>query len=373
MSSNSGTLPRLVWGGLAALVLFIGVAFSAQKLRERSLDIGRPLHVISQIQDFNLTNHLGQAVTLDDFLGEVWIADIIFTRCPGPCARMSRRMEAIQKALPPTLPVRLVSLTTDPSYDTPDVLQAYGKRYHADPERWWFLTGDEANLGRLAMQGLKLAVQEKEESDREVPEDLFIHSTLIVVVDRQGRLRAAFESLPRAEDDTGDPVNLEDSFGPTRDDIIKVAMLLQRENRLLTLQDLPAVNAGLNGLSALLLLAGFVFIKRGNKVSHQQCMVGALISSTLFLASYLTYHALVGHTSFRDPAWFRPWYLALLVSHVLLAAAIVPLVLVTATRAFRERFEAHKKIARWTWPLWMYVSVTGVMIYFILYWIFPQG
>lgn len=354
------------------MVLFIGVAYAAQIMRERSLDLGRPLEVISQVQEFRLTNQLGKSVALGDLRGQVWIADIIFTRCPGPCVRMSRRMQMIQEALPVHSSVRLISLTTDPEYDTPRVLADYSRRFGADPQRWWFLTGDKPGLVKLAMEGLKLVVQDKAEADREVPEDLFIHSTLMVVVDREGRLRAAFETLPRTDEDTGDTADLEELFGETRDKIIGAAMLLQRENRLLTLQDLPAVNAGLNSLSALLLLAGFILIKRGNKLAHQQCMMGALVSSTLFLACYLTYHAFAGHTTFRDPAWFRPYYLALLFSHVLLAVVIVPLVLMTVFRALRQRFDAHRKIARWTWPLWMYVSVTGVMVYFILYWIFPQ-
>jgi uncharacterized membrane protein YozB (DUF420 family) len=142
--------------------------------------------------------------------------------------------------------------------------------------------------------------------------------------------------------------------------------------------DLPAVNAGLNSLSTLLLLAGFILIKRGNKLAHQKCMIGALVTSTVFLVCYLTYHYKMkqvygeAHTKFVDPAWFRPIYLVILFTHLIGAFAIVPMVLLTTTRAFKERFEAHKKIARWTWPIWMYVSVTGVLIYFLLYQIFPQ-
>ena len=141
---------------------------------------------------------------------------------------------------------------------------------------------------------------------------------------------------------------------------------------------LPAVNASLNALSAVLLTAGFCFIRRGQRIAHRNCMIGALISSTVFLACYLAYHyqmqRLYGsaHTKFLDPAWFRPIYLAILGTHLIGAIAIVPLVLVTVVRAAKQRFEAHKKIARWTWPIWMYVSVTGVVIYFLLYQIFPQ-
>lgn len=141
----------------------------------------------------------------------------------------------------------------------------------------------------------------------------------------------------------------------------------------MTVQDLPAINASLNGLSALFLTLGFIFIKRGNKIAHRNCMIAAFSTSVVFLACYLTYHALATTlTRFVEPAWFRPYYLTILISHTILAAAIVPLILMTLWRAKKENFEAHKKIARWTWPLWMYVSVTGVVIYLLLYQIFPQ-
>jgi uncharacterized membrane protein YozB (DUF420 family) len=101
-------------------------------------------------------------------------------------------------------------------------------------------------------------------------------------------------------------------------------------------------------------------------------MVAAFVTSILFLTCYLIYHYHAGRTEFRNPPWFRPIYLAILISHTILAVAIVPMVLVTLQRAIKERFELHKKIARWTWPVWMYVSITGVVIYLLLYHIFPQ-
>lgn len=137
--------------------------------------------------------------------------------------------------------------------------------------------------------------------------------------------------------------------------------------------DLPALNATLNGLAAILLTAGYIFIRRKNQTAHRNCMIAAVCVSALFLVSYLTYHFTVhGVTRFREPAWFRPIYLALLLTHTVLAAAIVPMILITFSRALRERFDAHRKIARWTWPLWMYISVTGVLIYWLLYHKFPQ-
>jgi len=141
----------------------------------------------------------------------------------------------------------------------------------------------------------------------------------------------------------------------------------------MTLAHLPAVNASLNAISAVFLTAGFVFIKRQNRLAHRNCMLGALVASALFLACYLYYHFHAGRTVFHNPAWFRPIYLTLLLTHTTLAVVIVPMVIITVSRAAKQRFDRHKKIARWTWPLWMYVSVTGVLIYYLLYHLFPQG
>ena len=140
----------------------------------------------------------------------------------------------------------------------------------------------------------------------------------------------------------------------------------------MTLYDLPKINASLNALSAVLLTIGFISIKRGNKAAHRNCMIGALTCSVVFLGCYIYYHFHTGRTVFTNPAWFRPIYLTLLLTHTVLAVAILPMIVVTVVRAAKQRFEAHKKIARWTWPIWMYVSVTGVLIYFLLYQIFPQ-
>jgi uncharacterized membrane protein YozB (DUF420 family) len=146
----------------------------------------------------------------------------------------------------------------------------------------------------------------------------------------------------------------------------------------MSIYDLPAVNASLNALSAIFLTFGFIFIKRGNKIAHRNCMISAFVTSILFLTCYVTYHPYrykvlhIGPTQFLEPPWFRPVYLTILITHTILAVTIVPLILITLWRAKKERFELHKQIARWTWPLWMYVSVTGVIVYLLLYQIFPQ-
>ncbi len=146
----------------------------------------------------------------------------------------------------------------------------------------------------------------------------------------------------------------------------------------MNISDLPLVNACLNGSAALFLLAGYYFIHRERRIAHRNCMMTALVLSTAFLISYLYYHYSMqrlhgsAHTKFVNPAWFRPIYLTILFTHLVAAIAIVPMILVTVFRALRERFDQHRRIARWTWPLWMYVSVTGVLIYWLLYHQFPQ-
>ena len=146
----------------------------------------------------------------------------------------------------------------------------------------------------------------------------------------------------------------------------------------MSIYDLPAVNASLNGLSAIFLTAGFIFIRQKKVIAHRNCMIFAFCVSAIFLICYVTYHSYLavvlhrGPTRFENPLWFRPVYLTILLTHTVLAMVIVPMILITLIRALRERFDKHKQIARWTWPLWMYVSVTGVIVYLLLYQIFPQ-
>ena len=132
-------------------------------------------------------------------------------------------------------------------------------------------------------------------------------------------------------------------------------------------QILPSVNAALNATSALLLVAGFLCIRAQRIRAHMACMLTAFVTSTLFFVSYLTYHAHVGSVRFPGHGWLRWCYFAILIPHTLLALVIVPLVLRTLYLAARQRFTAHRALARWTLPLWLYVSVTGVIIYWMLY------
>jgi len=139
----------------------------------------------------------------------------------------------------------------------------------------------------------------------------------------------------------------------------------------MTISDLPAINASLNLASTVLLSTGWYFIRRGRWRQHMACMIGALFSSTLFLTGYIVYHARMGEKSSGYRGWIAAIYFPMLASHVLLAFLTLPLVVITVTQVFRRRWDLHKRIARWTLPIWLYVSVTGVLVYLMLYKWFP--
>jgi putative membrane protein len=143
----------------------------------------------------------------------------------------------------------------------------------------------------------------------------------------------------------------------------------------MNVNELPAVNAALNALSTLFILAGWTMIRLERKVAHALCMVSALVTSAAFLACYLVYHFLKeGHvTRFTHPGWPKALYFFILGTHTPLAVVALPLLVLTVIPAIRQRFEAHKRMARWTLPVWLYVSVTGVLVYFMLYVWFPSG
>ena len=189
---NKTTRPLewIVWGALA---LVIAAIFGAYAVSRRTPETRVPLPVLATVPPFALTNQFGDVVELEDLRGQVWVADIIFTRCPGPCPIMSREMGALQTALRDRDGVRLVSLTADAAFDTPEVLKEYGKSYGALSDRWLFLTGNQRDLYDLATRGLLLAVAESEADKQLNPNDLFVHSTKFVVVDRAGRVRGSFD------------------------------------------------------------------------------------------------------------------------------------------------------------------------------------
>lgn len=178
--------------GLGLVALTVGVLMIRERLRME------PLPVLGSVGSFSLTNQLGQPITGKALEGGIWVADIIFTRCPGPCLLMTRSLSALQARLTARDRVHLVSLTADPEYDTVEVLRTYGERFEADPARWHFLTGAKEELYRFALDDLKLAAEEIAPEQRESLSDLYIHSTRLVLVDGAGRVRGYFDGTDAA-------------------------------------------------------------------------------------------------------------------------------------------------------------------------------
>ena len=192
---DSHFVEYLIWGALAATIIGITAAFLWTRFGER---LQKPLIVASAVPEFTLTNQLGQPLSLTNLLGHVWVADVIFTRCPMSCERMTQRMRALHDQLGARSNVRFISITADPVNDTPDVLRKYAERHGADANRWWFLTGVKLDVYKLAVDGLKFIVRDKTE-DKLTPDDLFLHSTQFVLIDKRGRIRGYFEGTDENE------------------------------------------------------------------------------------------------------------------------------------------------------------------------------
>ena len=186
-------MPLTIWIGLGLLFSLL-VLMYLLSLVEYGRARQKALPVIDQVANFTLTNQDGNVTTLAELSNHVWVADIIFTRCAGSCPVMSTEMKSLQDALPSTSHAKLVTLTTDPDYDTPSILKRYGERYGADFQRWTFLTGAKGELAGLATGSLKLGSTPVPPPNRTNSVDLFVHSTIFVVVDKQSRLRGSFQT-----------------------------------------------------------------------------------------------------------------------------------------------------------------------------------
>ena len=193
MNQTSRKIEWLVWGALTLTILIILGAFIYSKIV--GAEAGRALAPLTAgLPAFTMTNQFGEVVTADSLKGKVLFVDIIFTQCGGPCPKMTQRMAELQSQLPLQLPVKLVTLTTDPEHDSPAVLKRYGEKFGADFNRWSFLTGTKTNLALLARDGLRLVAEEIKPEERVSPDDLFLHSTIFVLLDKHGRLRGSFDS-----------------------------------------------------------------------------------------------------------------------------------------------------------------------------------
>jgi protein SCO1 len=323
--------------------------------------------------DFRLVERSTRVVTQDDFRGRVWIVSFIFTRCPLSCPRITSVMKDLTRRLSDS-DVMFASISVDPDFDTPGVLSEYAQRFDAPPDRWYFLTGNKHEVHDLIQTRFKLGVQEASADEKAAGSEAITHSDRLCLVE-DGQVIGFFDSSDTASLDG-------------------LSSVSRRRALPAWIKNLPAVNASLNGLSAVFLLLGWLLIRQRTAAeelglsradpagmsgiesrrfvrAHIVVMLTALAFSAIFLTCYLVYHSQAGSTPFPSVGPSRVLYFTILLSHTALAVAVVPLVTLTLVRAVRREYARHVSIAQVTFPIWLYVSTTGVMIYFMLYHIPP--
>jgi protein SCO1/2/putative membrane protein len=293
-----------------------------------------------QVAPFSLTERSGRTVTADALRGKVWVAHFFFRCCTQGCPQTTTGMMELQRAFAGNPDVVLVSFTVDPQNDTPAELSKFAAEHGADPAQWLFLTGREDALYTLINQSF---MQPGQKID---------HSFRLMLVDREGHIQGYIR-------DGRDPEQIKELEA-------RIRVMAGGPLRVV----LPRLNAFLNSTCAILLLLGYAAIRGRRETLHKVCMLSALAVSALFLASYLYYHFAILHgqpTRFQGHGWVRTLYFSVLLSHTALAVVVAPMALFTAYQGLRDRRPRHVRLARWTLPLWLYVSVTGVVVYLMLY------
>jgi protein SCO1/2 len=354
------------------LLLVLSLAFQTTPPLSAAQTIGD----FGSVGDFALTERSGRTVTNSDLRGKVWIASFLFTRCTSGCPQVSATIKQLQSDLARYPDVLFVTFTVDPEHDDPAELSRYADHFEADPQRWLFLTGKQERIYELLEKSFHLPAKQNEGEERK-PGAEVTHSSKLVVVDRQGHLRGYFEGMRDARSPDPD-ADYQANMKKLKTTVVGLAY----EEWYLP-SDFPRFNAGLNALCVILLLLGYAAI-RGRLIRlHAACMLTALCVSALFLTSYLYYHLVIKQgqpTSFAEqtshanpPPGVAIAYLGILLSHTLLAVIVAPLALYTAYQALRGRLLRHIRVARWTLPLWLYVSITGVVVYWMLYRLYPPS
>ena len=323
---------------------------------DRSRPLAEPLRPAPA---FSLTERSERTVTNADLEGRVWVATFMFTHCPGICKPMTASMARLQDKLrehPQGDTVRLVMFSLDPERDTPARLREYALEYGADPDQWLFLTGEKQTIWALANDGFKMGVTDSPNT----PINPIAHGPHFALVDQNGQIRDFYDSL--------DPA--------------RMAQLALDIDRLILpwgvdLSMLPDVNAALNTLATAMLIVGYALIRRKRIIAHRNTMISAFGVSCLFLVLYVlhkVWRAQSGgdlHTEYNAQGALKLAYLLILMTHLVLAMAVPVFAIVLIRLGLTGRYETHRRVARWGYPIWLYVSVTGVVIYLMLYHLNP--
>ena len=340
---------RFVWIVLIAAILGLFGAALVNRLNTET----NKLQVRFPLTDFSMTDQNGAEVSLKSLKGHAFVAGFIFTRCAGTCPMIVTSLSAVNQKLADEPRIQIVAFSMDPQFDTQSVLSDYAKLHTtaSDSSRWHFVTTEhKEDMIKLTHDNFKLPIVEKNVT----ADEPIIHSSMLIVVDRQGRVRGTYSGLIATE-------------------VAQAAADARALEHELCVFSLPALNASLNGLCTIFLLAGYVLIRQRRILAHQTVMMIAGVTSALFLTSYLIYHYHAGSVKFLGQGGVRTIYFAILITHVVLAGVIGVLVPLTFWRAFQGNWERHRKIAKVTFPIWLYVSITGVVVYVMLYQLYPSA
>lgn len=305
---------------------------------------------IAPVGDFRLTDQHGQPFSPTQLRGKVWIAHVFFTTCTQGCDKTIARMTALQDAIRGKKDLALVSISVNPEVDTPETLAAFAKDVKAEPGQWTFLTGGPGEVYDVVQKSFFQAAVKNPSAPKD---EQIVHAFNLVVVDREGKIVGYIDGR--------DPAS--------------VAPLLARMRGIASSRYvLPSVNATLNATAAFLLVLGYAAIRRRHIRLHTISMLAALACSTVFLASYLYYHFVVlrgDSPRLVGPGAVRVVYLTILLTHTILAIAVAPMAILTTYRGLNGQLARHVSLARWTLPIWLYVSITGVVVYWMLYHLYP--
>ncbi|WP_437223167.1 DUF420 domain-containing protein [Planctomicrobium sp. SH661] len=359
-----------------------------------------------QVGEFQLIDQDGETFTRETLLGEPWIANFVFTRCTYQCPATSRKIMELNQELR-DVPVRFVTITVDPEHDTPAIMKEFASIWGAKVPRWRFATGKPEEVMQLIRTGFKVPAWENVGTER-LPGMEFAHSNHLIHVDATGRILGRYDSGVDSELVTLRRVIKGDIKTPLKYQPATLDMMAALEAKKKEAQKelarqaagdpmaklpawaqrLPATNALLNTMATVLLLQGYAAVKFGQIRIHKRLMLMAFFVSIAFLACYLSYHYALHHYAgvrgkpYHGTGVMKPIYYTILISHVILATAVPVLAIVTirnglkayphgispadAAQLVNER-KIHKRWAWITFPIWLYVSVTGVMIYWMLY------
>ena len=370
-----------------------------------------------ELPEFEFPESAGGTVSRESMKGKRWLANFIFTRCAGPCPLMTRDVSELHRLVAQSNPdFRFVTFSVDPGYDTAEVLQKYAETFRADQERWKFVTGDETAMHDFIRRGFTQYVQPNL-GDLRKPGFEVAHSNRAVLVNEEGVPVASFvmtisedvAKLRRIIEGKGDfpkpdpgltfsatsgenptvPLTLvpvaedsdtesETTDGNKADDTTLPETPQARNRKIDELlptwaANMPTINACLNSACIVLLLSGLGAIKSGNRIRHRNLMIVSFLVSVAFLVCYLSYHEVLYRFTqyrgrgFEGSIWATRVYFSILIPHVILAALVPILALRVFYLAFRERWPEHRRLAKITLPIWLFVSITGVVIYGMLY------